>query len=307
MDTRAVHASSEYSSFADEFEIILAQQATDRTFLNVASEFGSETFDDDDLTLPSDGEQQLDTAAENVAAETEQGNEAAAENIAKAIGLHAAPRTPPKPPTGRTRRPAPVGYLSRAGPYLQTTAKGLGGLRPRPPSSPPPRRLHPSPLPLAQPPLPTPPLPPPPLLTAPEILPCSFPPALPIHGGPPLTTLPTDLVIDWNDPEVIRIEQAITFTYGKKFADRGPPPPGQGGPELWRNQAFRAESNRWGNRGGKHRHEWTAKFQAKGKGKGKDKHGGSSSSSSTSAATASSNSTSGTFAVNDNTGRPHGL
>jgi hypothetical protein len=125
----------------------------------------------------------------------------------------------------------------------------------------------------------------------------------------PPTTLPSDIAIDWNDPEVIRIEKHITFTYGRKFADRGPPPPGQGGPELWRNQHFRAESNRWGNRGGKHRHEWTAKFQAqgKGKGKGKDKHGGSSSSSSTSAATASSNSTSGTSAVNDNTGRPHGL
>jgi hypothetical protein len=86
--------------------------------------------------------------------------------------------------------------------------------------------------------------------------------------------VPTDLAIDWNSPESIRIEQAITFTYGRKFADRGPPPPAEGGPDLWRNQKFREGSGRWGNRGGKYRHEYTAYYNKgtgdKGKGKSKD-------------------------------------
>jgi hypothetical protein len=116
-----------------------------------------------------------------------------------------------------------------------------------------------------------PPVPPPSrLLAAPDTLPLGFPPALPMHGGPPLlpaTDLPADLAIDWNSPEAIRIEQAITFTYGRKFAERGPPAPGDGGPDLWRHQKFREHSGRWGNRGGKHRHEWTTYFQSKGKGK----------------------------------------
>jgi hypothetical protein len=95
-----------------------------------------------------------------------------------------------------------------------------------------------------------------------------------MHGGPPLlpaTDLPAYLEIDWNSPEAIRIEQAITFTYGRKFADRGPPPPGEGGPDMWRHQKFREHSGRWGNRGGKHRHEWTSWIQSGDKGKGKGK------------------------------------
>jgi hypothetical protein len=122
----------------------------------------------------------------------------------------------------------------------------------------------------------SPPPPPPPLLGVPTTLPLGFPPPLPIHGGPPLAgvVVPSDLAIDWNSPEAIRIEQAITFTYGRKFAERGPPPPAEGGPDLWRNQKFREASGRWGNRGGKHRHEWTSYYNKgtgdKGKGKSKD-------------------------------------
>jgi hypothetical protein len=119
--------------------------------------------------------------------------------------------------------------------------------------------MPPLPAPLTPPRLPT-------LLLDPVTLPPGFPPSLPIHGGPPLMRakeLPADLAIDWNSPEAIRIEQAITFTYGKKFAERGPPPPGEGGPDVWRNQKFRESSGRWGNRGGKHRHEWTSYFQGK--------------------------------------------
>ena len=69
--------------------------------------------------------------------------------------------------------------------------------------------------------------------------------------------------IDWNSEEAIRIEKHITFTYGRKFRDRGPPPPEEGGPDTWRNQAWRASGQRWGNRGGKHRAERAAFFANK--------------------------------------------
>ena len=79
---------------------------------------------------------------------------------------------------------------------------------------------------------------------------------------------PDPAAIDWNSPSVIEIEKRITFMYGKKFKERGPPAPSEGGPELWRNQKYRESSGRWGNRGGKHKHEWTAYFANKGKEKG---------------------------------------
>jgi len=87
--------------------------------------------------------------------------------------------------------------------------------------------------------------------------------------------------VDWNSPEAIEIEKAITFTYGRKFKDRGPDPPHAGGPALWRNQVWRATGNRWGNRGGANREAWAAKFRAaaaslSGKGEGKSKAGKSS-------------------------------
>jgi len=78
--------------------------------------------------------------------------------------------------------------------------------------------------------------------------------------------LPTD--IDWNSPEAIRIEQTISFTYGRKFKDRGPPPPTEGGPQLWRNQAWRESSGRWGNRGGKNKEAFAAKYGGKARSSG---------------------------------------
>ena len=66
--------------------------------------------------------------------------------------------------------------------------------------------------------------------------------------------------MDWNDPTVIEIEKAITFQYGKKFRERGPPPPSDSGVELWRGQAWRPNAGRWGNRGGKRLAEWNQHF-----------------------------------------------
>ena len=73
----------------------------------------------------------------------------------------------------------------------------------------------------------------------------------------------------------IEIEKHITFMYGKKFADRGPPPPAEGGPEQWRHQKWRESGNRWGNRGGKNKHFLTSVFSGKAKGdRGDGKKGG---------------------------------
>ena len=72
--------------------------------------------------------------------------------------------------------------------------------------------------------------------------------------------------IDWKDPSTIEIEKQITFAYGAKFKDRGPPAPSEGGPEQWRHQKWRESGNRWGNRGGKNKHVWTAFFAGKAKG-----------------------------------------
>ncbi len=59
--------------------------------------------------------------------------------------------------------------------------------------------------------------------------------------------------IDWNSPEVIQIEKALIFELGwkKKFRDRGPPGPSEGGPQQWRGQVWRPTTERWGSRGGK--------------------------------------------------------
>jgi hypothetical protein len=74
--------------------------------------------------------------------------------------------------------------------------------------------------------------------------------------------------IDWNDPATIEIEKQITFEYGRKFGERGPPAPDEGGPEKWRGQVWRAESKRWGNRGGKNAAAWKAHFMELNKSKG---------------------------------------
>ena len=69
-----------------------------------------------------------------------------------------------------------------------------------------------------------------------------------VEEDPPPT--PT---IDWNSKESIELEKFFAFTYGKKFQERGPPAPSDGGPENWRGQAWREGKvsgvGRWGNRG----------------------------------------------------------
>ena len=63
---------------------------------------------------------------------------------------------------------------------------------------------------------------------------------------------------DWNHPAAVAAEQHYAFTYGNPFKNRGPPAPGDGGPDTWRGQAYRPSSDRWGNRGGACRVFWTA-------------------------------------------------
>ena len=79
--------------------------------------------------------------------------------------------------------------------------------------------------------------------------------------------------INRNSDAVIAIEKAVTFAMGQKMANRGPPVPSQGGPQIWRGQVFRESSQRWGNRGGKTKN-WTAYFMARGKGGGEEGGGG---------------------------------
>jgi hypothetical protein len=289
MDERALEASGQYTSFADDFDAILREQADGRVALRglIASRLTSAASE-----AGSPGEE-VDAGDVSESLTEASGGEDADRPLSPAAPPAArppprpVPRTPPK---AAKKRSAPVGY----GP-LSSQSKFRGAERqpylprppdakeasPRPSSTPRPSSPRPSDAKAASPrstlpPLHLPPVSPPltlprppTLLLDPATLPVGFPPALPMHGGPPLMPareLPADLAIDWNSPEAIRIEQAITFTYGRKFADRGPPPPGQGGPDVWRNQQFREHSNRWGNRGGKHRHEWTSWFQG-GKGK----------------------------------------
>ena len=59
----------------------------------------------------------------------------------------------------------------------------------------------------------------------------------------------------------------MTFCYGAKFKERGPPAPSSGGPQLWNGQKYRVSSGRWGNRGGTRQAEFAAIFAAGGKGK----------------------------------------
>ena len=82
--------------------------------------------------------------------------------------------------------------------------------------------------------------------------------------------------VDWDAPETIELEKYFAFTYGKKFKERGPPPPSEGGPQTWRGQKWRgtAEDGRWGNRGRNSAgaaafYERQKQSQGKGKGKGK--------------------------------------
>ena len=58
--------------------------------------------------------------------------------------------------------------------------------------------------------------------------------------------------LNWNSFLVINLEKALIFKFGlpRKFRDRGPPPPEEGGPTTWRHQRWRKSGKRWGNRGG---------------------------------------------------------
>ena len=93
-----------------------------------------------------------------------------------------------------------------------------------------------------------------------------MPPLPAPHGAPP----PPPTTIDWNSPSVAEIEKAITFAHGRKFKDRGPPAPEEGGPELWRGQKWRSSSQRWGNRGGKRKEAWKQFFADKKQRSGND-------------------------------------
>ena len=211
------------------------------------------------------------------------------------------PRTSSPPPDPRKRlkvstpeapRPRTPSPPKSAPSIMRATAKPS----PQAPLTPPWRLLQPLPpaprtpteapakassLPLPPPPLPPPPVPPSSSGSSSSSGPVAKPkPELPfsrdvlpkVCAGPsPISQ--TDL--DWNDPRIIDIEKAITFAYGRSFKDRGPPPPSEGGPDLWRGQVFREKSGRWGNRGGKRRAEFDAKYGAgKNKGKGTGKGNG---------------------------------
>ena len=70
--------------------------------------------------------------------------------------------------------------------------------------------------------------------------------------------------IDWNDPDVIWVEQMVTLHFdGKKMRDRGPPGPEDGGPTTWRGQPYRKHGKRWGTRGG-----WRERARREAMGKG---------------------------------------
>ena len=70
--------------------------------------------------------------------------------------------------------------------------------------------------------------------------------------------------IDWNDPDVIWVEQTITLHFQpKKMRDRGPRGPEDGGPATWRGQPYRKNSKRWGTRGG-----WRERARREAMGKG---------------------------------------
>ena len=145
----------------------------------------------------------------------------------------AAPPTPPwrARPTSEAARPStppPTREVARPWP-------------PAPPPCPPPGATAAGSA--APPPLPTPPAPPP------------HPPQghLRFREDAVAAGLHSPAELNWNDPLVIAMEKHITFTYGRKFRDRGPDGPPDGGPMMWRGQQWRSSGQRWGNRGGQNR------------------------------------------------------
>jgi hypothetical protein len=81
--------------------------------------------------------------------------------------------------------------------------------------------------------------------------------------------------LDWNSSLVRKVERAIIFRLGlgMKFAQRGPPSPGSGGPSRWGGQVWREESGRWGNRGGANKEFYKWLYGGKGGGKKGSKGG----------------------------------
>ena len=64
--------------------------------------------------------------------------------------------------------------------------------------------------------------------------------------------------MDWNSDAAISAEQWFALNYGRKFKERGPPAPEEGGPTRWRHQAYREQAGRWGKRGGARKAFWSA-------------------------------------------------
>ncbi len=79
--------------------------------------------------------------------------------------------------------------------------------------------------------------------------------------------------------ELLRHEQMISDWCDKSWKQRSPNPDPDDRPGFWRGQAYRAGTNTFRNRGGKHRDRW-AEYIKKEKGKGKGTGQGGSSSSS---------------------------
>ena len=65
----------------------------------------------------------------------------------------------------------------------------------------------------------------------------------------------------WDDKEFCDSERAVAIQMGCKMKERGPPGPAEGGPTIWKGQAYRAAGDRWGNRGGSRR-EWFKLFHS---------------------------------------------
>ena len=68
----------------------------------------------------------------------------------------------------------------------------------------------------------------------------------------------------WNDPEALAAEHNAAHANSIPWAQRGPPPPGKGGPETWRGLTYRPNSGKWMKRGGKHLQYYNSLYKSKG-------------------------------------------
>jgi hypothetical protein len=51
---------------------------------------------------------------------------------------------------------------------------------------------------------------------------------------------------DWDDVQTRALEEHIALCHGMDWADRGPPPPDDGGPMLWLDMPYNSRLKRWG-------------------------------------------------------------